>query len=67
MLSELLDRTARLAADVTIRRSPTLVSAQLRHLAAAVRQRADQPLLIELPDGDRVSFGATTRVLPARA
>jgi cyclopropane-fatty-acyl-phospholipid synthase len=62
MLSSLLDRTARLAADVTIRRSPTLVGAQLRQLAAAVRQRADQPLLIELPDGDRVSFGATTSV-----
>jgi cyclopropane-fatty-acyl-phospholipid synthase len=62
MLSVLLDRTARLAADVTIRRSPTLVSAQLRHLAAAVRQRADQPLVIELLDGDRVSFGTCAHV-----
>lgn len=62
MLSVLLDRTARLAAEVAIVRSPKLIGAQLRQLAARLRRAHDLPLLIELPDDDRVAFGDTARV-----
>jgi len=63
MWTDLLTRKARrFAATVAAQAAPGTLSAGVARLAGAVRARGGQPLLIELPDGSLVDFGATVRV-----
>jgi len=63
MWSDLLTRRARaLAANVAAQAIPGTLVAAVERLAQTVRARGGQPLLIELPDGEEVRFGADVRV-----